>query len=278
LSLNYTCTGSNLFGNMEDVLLGDPEDLEYNVRNRVSFNMDRHLDEEQFDRLEKEYGFRATCREGCEGGGKCRCFSGKKVKLSIRKVKDQILAWRVINYLAENGCIQNASHWRTEWKRENAPHTLLKPRGAGGGGKLKGKTKKELEEEEKQLLLNPEYRREKIEARKKELRENMEKADKAYKELEKKWNEWKIELEQYEGEDLYVPKEHTIGGGVDQGELSDEPEEQEEEEEEPQVFQEQEQTEEQVQPPQPPQKKKGRPKKAQGQVVGEIVERLEQQT
>lgn len=261
----------------EEVILGEETNLNYILQNRVSFDLDDDKDVAEFDRAEDDYDFKPDCRNPKECKNKCRCFVGKKMKLSIAKVKDQTLAWKIINYLVENGCIQDASHWRTEWKRVNAPE-LLKQNKAKGSVKI---TKKMMEEEQRKLLLNPDYRREKMEERKKELKEKLDKLDKDIEKANTEWNEmqkklqdWKLELQQYEG-DEYVPQEHQAGGGVDQGELSDEPEPypEEEEEEPPPEVQEQ-----QVPPPPQEKKKKGRPKKVQGEVVGEMVERLESQS
>lgn len=269
----------------QEVILGEETNLTYILQNRVSFDLDDDKDVAEFDRAEEEYDFKPDCRNPNECKSKCRCFVGKKMKLSIAKVKDQTLAWKIINYLVEHGCIQNASHWRTEWKRVNAPE-LMRQSSGGGGGSGSGKiTKKMMEEEQRKLLLNPDYRREKMKARKKELKENlqklekdMEKANRDWEEMQKKLQDWNLELQQYEGEDEYVPQEHQAGGGVDQGELSDEPEPYPEEEEQqepppppPEVQK------EQLLPPPQEKKKKGRPKKVQGEVVGEMVERLESQ-
>lgn len=263
----------------QEVLLGEETDLTYIIQNRVSFDMDDEKDVVEYDRAEEEYDFKAGCRNPSNCRAKCRCFVGEKMKKSIAKIKDQVLAYKVINYLQENGCIQNSSHWRTEWKRVNAPDQLRKSRGGGGGGgKGKGMTKEEREEEERKLLLDESYRQKVIEERKKELKKKIQKANEQWEQIQKDYDKWTLELQKYESGDGYVPQEHTAGGGVDQGELSDDPEpyhEEDYQEEQPPPPQ----TEEEVPPPEPPQekKKKGRPKKIQGEVVGQMVERLESQ-
>lgn len=265
---------------MDDIVLGDESVLKRIVRKKVCVE----FGDDDFKKAEED-GFVFGCFDECDDNP-CKCF-GEERKLTIRKIKDQVIAYKVINYLVKEGSGINGSHWRTEWRRTNDPDFVRKPKPAN-----KPKPKMYTQEEMIKMMTDEGYVKRKRRDEIKVLEEKRRELTMKYQDLQKEYTETLKQLKDLklvEGDELddellnvgvnqeEVREEFQNGGGVDQGELEEDPYY----EEEPPTFQDPPTTEteeEETPAPNPhPQKKKGRPKKITGEVVGQIVERLEGQ-
>lgn len=229
-----------------------------------------------------EYGFVFDCgNDKCDE--KCKCWNTQQKKFSIRLVKHQTLAYKLINTLVNQGTGINRSHWRTEWRRTHDPSfEQRKPRAPP-----RPKKKMFTEEEVFKLTNDESYRKDFNKKTIKELEQRRQELNAIYQDLHKDYNDTLNKLKELklaQGEELddellnhqvegELAQEFQHGGGVDQHE---DPEDPEEEEEQEHIFRDQQEEETTRIEPTPEKKKRGvgRPK---GKKVTEAVARLEGQ-
>ena len=263
---------------MDGVIEGDIHELKQIVKDKTE------VEDDDFDKA-AEYGFSFQTEDDLS---KIKTWPEK----SIGKIKDQVLAWKVINYLCYTAEIikpNRTSSWRTNWKKVCAPHQLrqFESEKVYNGVVVKNKygpKKEEQEQEDESLLFNwdalGQKQREIIEKLEKEKQET----EQGLRELQAKLENLNSRLEHYTSvyNGSYVaPQEHNPAGGVDQGELDEDPPDEyyEEYTEEPQTIPQHHGEGEGAIEPSPltlapePKKKRGRPPKGK---VGEMVEKIEE--
>ena len=262
---------------MDGVIEGDTFLLKQLVKDKTE------AEDEDFDSAE-QYGFPINTDDDL---AKIKTWPEK----SIGKIKNQVVAWKVINYLTFTANVikpDRASSWRTNWKKVCAPHQLrqFESEKVYNGVVVKNKygpKKEEQEQEDESLLFNwdalGQKQREIIEKLEKEKQET----EQGLRELQAKLENLNSRLEHYTSvyNGSYVaPQEHNPAGGVDQGELDEDPPDEyyEEYTEEPQTIPQHHGEGEGAIEPSPltlapePKKKRGRPKGK----VGEMVEKIEE--
>lgn len=149
---------------------------------------------------------------------------------SIGKIKDQVLAWKVINYLCFSCNIikpDRTSSWRTNWKKVCAVHQLrqFESEKVYNGTVVKNKASMETNDQKKQKELDALFNYDRQRQLQEEAITAMEKErEDTYKQildLQAKLSKLDMELPFYKSVYEGIPQEHTAGGGVDQGERSE---------------------------------------------------------
>lgn len=162
---------------------------------------------------------------------------------NITKVKDQVLAWKTINYLhLSRGLFPRSkcSSYRTTWKKKCAPHLVRKTASTKVKTENEFNIKEEIpdEEEYKNQVINVDeddlfntdviYRKQldiinNLKNEKRRLEGSLEKLETKLNIINAKLNHYEGVLHSYYG---YPPTEHQVAGGVDQGEREGDEEEQ----------------------------------------------------
>lgn len=187
------------------------ETLNRIVRGKITFDKENERDVRDFHRVQEEYGFLLQ-RPNWRGA-----------KKEIAKITDQVLAWKAINYLVETFVIKGnaASSWRREWRNHNDQDFIQNKKKTMATTTTISVKQEIPDEKEEELLLNTEYRLQRIQETKVSLATKIQALELQMEQLKLKRDDLVVQYTKYDTCE-YIPAEYQSGGGVDQGELDEE--------------------------------------------------------